>query len=133
MPPDLDALLAGAARFTPTAVVRARRLDHPLSWRDSRGTTLRAAAGDWELTDPDGARWTISPEAFARSYHRLPDGRFAKHETVEAVRLRRAVEVPTREGPVTAQPGDWLLRDAEGAVWPVPDALFRARYRPVEP
>ena len=86
----------------------------------------------WELTDDHGNRWTVEAEAFARSYHRRPDGRYAKHELVHAVQLTRGVRVTTTEGISAAQAGDWLLRDAEGAVWPVPDETFRARYRPVE-
>lgn len=125
------ALLAGAERFVSTSVVTARRLDETLTWRTVHGDELRARPGDWELTDADGDRWTVAPETFARTYRRLPDGRrFVKHEEVEAVRVRESVCVPTHEGPVVARPGDWLLRDAAGVMWPVPNVRFRARYRP---
>lgn len=131
-PTDVAALLTDAAPYRPTAVVSARQLPEAVEWRSEQGVSLQGAAGDWELTDDDGDRWTVEPAAFARSYRRLPNGRYAKHETVEAVRLTRAVEVSTREGLSAAQTGDWLLRDARGAVWPVPDAVFRARYRPAD-
>jgi len=127
---DFTALLVDAAPYQPTAVVSARRLTEPLTWRSDRGATLHAAAGDWELTASNGDRWTVAPEAFDRSYRQLPDGRYAKHETVHAVQLTRSVQVPTREGTSTASSGDWLLRDANGALWPVPDEVFRTRYRP---
>ena len=130
---EVDGLFQGAARYRPTAVVTARRLTEPLTWHTEGGATLSAQPGDWELTDADGDRWTVEPAAFARSYRRRPDGRYAKHEFVDAVRVAHGIDVPTTEGPSTARPGDWLLRDAGGAVWPVPDHTFRDRYSPVEP
>lgn len=129
-PPDASALLAGAARFLPTAVVTAHPLDEPLTWAGPHGSRLSAAAGDWLLRDAAGATWTVAPDTFARTYRRLSDGRYARHEPVRAARLTGPVEVETREGRVTARAGDWLLRDAAGAVWPVPDGQFRERYRP---
>lgn len=130
---EIAALLERAALYQPTAVVRARRLSSPTAWRTDRNATMQAAAGDWELTDDAGDRWTVASGTFDRSYHRRPDGRYAKHERVEAVRLPRDLQVPTTEGLSAAHAGDWLLRDARGAVWPVPDETFRARYRPAEP
>jgi hypothetical protein len=129
-PAEIDALFRHARRYRPTAVVSARQLPDPLVWRTSRGADLRAEAGDWELIDDDGDRWTVAPEAFTRSYQRRPDGRYAKLEIIEAVRLQHPVEVATHEGPSSADSGDWLLRDAEGAVWPTTDQTFRRRYSP---
>jgi hypothetical protein len=128
---DPAALLADAKPYRPIAVVTARRLTEPLTWLSERGDPLRGAAGDWQLTDADGNQWTIAPATFARSYRRRPDGTYAKHEVVEAVRLAGPALIPTREGPSAANAGDWLLRDATGAVWPITDRLFQARYRPV--
>lgn len=125
-------MLEHAAPYRPSSVVSATRLPAATSWRTDRGNRMRAEAGDWELTDDHGNRWTVEAEAFARSYHRRPDGRYAKHELVHAVQLTRGVPVTTTEGISAAQAGDWLLRDADGAVWPVPDETFRARYRAVE-
>lgn len=130
---EIDALLRDAARYEPTTVAHARQLCEPLIWHNENGATLRAEVGDWELADDDGKRWTVAPDSFSRTYRRLPDGRYVKHEPVDAVRLRAPLAVPTREGSSTAEPGDWLLRDAEGALWPVPDEVFRARYRPAAP
>jgi len=132
MPPvEIAALLEQAAQYRPSTVVSAHRLDAATTWETDRGATLRAEAGDWELTDEQGNRWTVEPATFARSYHRRPDGRYVKHEPVDAVRLTRDLDVPTAEGMSTAHAGDWLLRDARGAVWPVPDDVFRTRYRSV--
>ena len=35
-------------------------------------------------------------------------------------------------GEADADVGDWLLRDEVGAVWPVPDHVFRERYCPAD-
>jgi PGDYG protein len=130
--PEIAALLDQAQRYQPCTVVSAHRLVAALTWRTDRGAPMRAEPGDWELTDEQGNRWTVEPETFARSYRRQPDGRYAKHELVDAVQLTYPLEVPTTEGVSTARIGDWLLRDAAGAVWPVPDQQFRVRYRPVD-
>jgi hypothetical protein len=129
---EITALLEHAATYEPTAVVRARRLPEGATWLTDRGAPMQAEAGDWELTDDSGGRWTVQPETFARSYRRLLDGRYAKVERVNAVQLTSELQVPTAEGVSPARAGDWLLRDADGAVWPVPDETFRARYRPVD-
>lgn len=128
---EIDAMFRHARRFQPTAVVSARRLTRPLSWLSESGARLQAQPGDWELTD-DGNSWTITADAFARSYQARSDGRYAKKEIVQAVRLAEPVEVSTAEGPSTGRPGDWLVRDPVGAVWPVPDHTFRRRYRPAD-
>jgi hypothetical protein len=127
---EIDALFRHARRYRPTAVVSARQLTDPLVWRTSRGADLRAEAGDWELVDDDGDRWTVAADTFTRSYQRSPDGHYRKRELIDAVRLTGRAEISTLEGAATAEIGDWLLRDAVGAVWPVPDGTFRARYRP---
>jgi hypothetical protein len=127
---DIATLLADAKPYRPTAVVTARKLARPTMWQSDRGATLRAAVGDWELRDGEETSWTIAPATFERSYRRRADGRYEKHELVEAVRLTDHVQVPTREGLSAASPGDWLLRDSSGATWPITDRLFHARYQP---
>lgn len=129
---EIDAMFRHARSYQPTAVVSARRLSAPMSWLSDSGARLQAQPGDWELTD-GASCWTITADAFARSYRPQPDGRYAKKEIVQAVRLDEPVEVATAEGPSTGRPGDWLVRDPVGAVWPVPDDTFRKRYRPADP
>lgn len=43
------------------------------------------------------------------------------------------LRVETREGTMTARPGDWLLRGVEGEYYPCGDTIFQATYEPVEP
>jgi hypothetical protein len=72
--------------------------------------------------------WTVEADIFARTYRRLPDGRFTKDATVDAVRTEQALDVPTREGVARAEPGDWVLRGVDGELWTVTDDYFRTHY-----
>lgn len=129
-PAELAELFGSARSYRPVSVVTARRLSEPLTWYSERGAELHAAVGDWELVDAAGARWTVAPATFARSYRPRSDGRYEKHEMVQAVRLTEPAQIPTREGLSAANRGDWVLRDSSGAVWPVVDRVFRDRYDP---
>jgi hypothetical protein len=122
-------LMGGARRYRSTAVVRATRLSEPSTWRTDRGSSMSAHAGAWRVTD-GVEEWTVEADIFARTYDRLPDGRFAKHATVDAVRTDQARDVPTLEGVARAEAGDWILRGAEGELWTVTDSYFRAHYAP---
>jgi hypothetical protein len=122
-------LLDGARCYRSTAVVDATRLTAPRTWHTARGCALAAVAGDWLVTD-GSEEWTVAADIFARTYDRLPDGRYAKHATVDAVRTDRPVEVRTLEGPARAEPGDWVLRGVDGELWTVTDAYFRTHYEP---
>lgn len=122
-------LLRGASRYRSTAVVHATRLARPHAWRTGRGSALSARAGDWLITD-GVQEWTVEADIFARTYRRLPDGRFAKDAPVDAVRTDRPLDVPTLEGVARAEAGDWVLRGVDGELWPVSDAYFRSTYTP---
>ena len=69
-------------------------------------------------------------DVFARTYRPLPDGRFAKDATVDAVRTDSALDVPTSEGVARAEAGDWVLCGVDGELWTVTDPYFRANYAP---
>jgi hypothetical protein len=122
-------LLRGARRYRSTAVVRATRLARPYTWRTARGSALSARAGDWRLSD-GVEEWTVEADIFARTYRRLPDGRFTKDAPVDAARTDRPLDVPTCEGVARAEAGDWVLRGVDGELWTVTDAYFRSTYTP---
>ena len=42
------------------------------------------------------------------------------------------LEIPTLEGVMTAQPGDWIVRGVQGEVYPVNPDIFEATYEAVE-
>jgi hypothetical protein len=42
------------------------------------------------------------------------------------------IEIPTLEGTMSAQPGDWIVRGVAGEFYPVKDDIFRLTYEIVE-
>ena len=51
--------------------------------------------------------------------------------TVEARRCREDVVIQTREGPLQARAGDWVVDDVDGNPYPVADNVFRRTYEPL--
>jgi hypothetical protein len=43
------------------------------------------------------------------------------------------LDIPTLEGVMTAQPGDWIIRGVQGELYPCKPHIFVATYEPVEP
>lgn len=124
---DVVGLLRAARTYRSTAVVGAVRLDASRTWHTDRGSELSADPGDWVLTD-GATEWTVDDAVFRSTYRRRPDGRFEKHGVVRAVRVDRAVAVPTLEGTAAAEAGDWVLSGSSGDLWPVTDVYFRGHY-----
>jgi hypothetical protein len=42
------------------------------------------------------------------------------------------VEIPTLEGVMTAQPGDWIIQGVKGELYPCRDDIFAATYEAVD-
>jgi len=42
------------------------------------------------------------------------------------------LDIPTLEGTMTAQPGDWIIRGVKGEIYPCKPDIFEATYEPVE-
>lgn len=42
------------------------------------------------------------------------------------------LDIPTLEGMMTAQPGDWIIRGVQGELYPCKPDVFAATYEPVE-
>ena len=67
---------------------------------------------------------------------RIPDSAtpiqvFKKPIPVKAEQLTEARTVQTKEGPVEAKAGDWLMTGVKGEQWPIPPEKFAATYEPV--
>lgn len=43
------------------------------------------------------------------------------------------ITIPTLEGDMTAQKGDWIIRGVKGEFYPCKPDIFEATYEPVEP
>lgn len=42
------------------------------------------------------------------------------------------LDIPTLEGTMTAQPGDWIIRGVKGELYPCKSDIFAATYEPVQ-
>ena len=121
---------AGWATWARCGEVRAERLDQPVRWRAGSGQELAGGAGDWLVHDPSGGRRTVTDASFRAGHRHLEGDRWERTGAVSARPALPGEAVATQEGGVVAGEGDWLVRDPDGHEWLVPDAHFRAGYRP---
>lgn len=120
--------LAQTYRAT-SGVVRADRLENPVSWRSDNGSALTGTVGDWEVRD-GAARWIVASSVFWKTYIAVDGQYFLRSGTVRARMLPSDVEIATLEGLARAREGDWLLENPDGDVWPVKADVFKRRYVP---
>ena len=122
---------AGWRQYRRFGVVTAVRLTAPHDWQTETGETLTGQPGDWLVTDASGQR-TITDPSFRATHLRLDGDRWQRTAEVDARPVRPGERVETQEGATTAGADGWVVRDADGNEWIVPDATFRAGYRLVE-
>ena len=61
------------------------------------------------------------------------EGRYVKKPVVvRAKRLTECVFIPTLEGVMRGEPGDWLIEGVRGEVYPCNPDIFEATYETVE-
>ena len=111
-------------RFATAAGV-CETLEGPVAYR----------SGDAILTGTVGESWPVEREKFDVSYVSADgrpagtDGTYVKHPLpVPAVRLEAAAEVSLRGGTLKGEPGDWLVRYAEGDYGIVRGEIFAGTY-----
>lgn len=57
---------------------------------------------------------------------------FAEAEEAGVIRLfGDELQVQSLEGPLTAKPGDWIIRGIKGELYPCKPDIFEATYEPV--
>jgi hypothetical protein len=71
-----------------------------------------AKRGDW-LVDNNGDKYTVSRESFAKTYHFVSPGIYAKSAPVWAEIAERAGKLATQEGETSYQAGDYLVSNNE--------------------
>lgn len=60
-------------------------------------------------------------------------GKFRKRPIViEAFRSPHRVMIPTLEGDMICEKGDWIITGVQGEQYPCKDDIFRATYEPVD-
>ncbi|HLE04564.1 MAG TPA: hypothetical protein VI729_08150 [Anaerolineales bacterium] len=55
-----------------------------------------------------------------------------KPVVIQAIRMNVAVDIPTLEGTMRCDPGDWIIRGVKGEVYPCKPDIFEATYEEVE-
>ena len=122
---------AGWRQYRRFGVVTATRLTEPHEWQTETGETLIGRPGDWLVTDASGKR-TVTDASFRATHLPLDGDRWQRTAEVDARPVRPGERIGTQEGPTTAGADGWVVRDADGNQWIVPEATFRAGYRLVE-
>lgn len=116
--------------FRRTGTVTAEQRTEPWSWTSASGQPMRAEAGDWAVSGHAGGKsWSVRDDIF-RSTHEHVDGNTWRRSGVVKARKARGEEViQTLEGPLTAEPGDWIVQGGHGEQWPVDPDTFKQQYQ----
>ena len=56
-----------------------------------------------------------------------------KPVVIEAYQTHVGMEIPTLEGVMRADPGDWIITGVKGERYPVKDEIFKMTYEEVTP
>lgn len=118
-----------------TSVVTAVRLaleTDGLTYR-KWGDTQSASAGDW-LVDNDGDVYTVTADAFERTYEMVSPGVYRKTGPVWAEVAEEPGAIRTSEGTSAYEAGDYLVfNDADGKDgYAVGREKFERMYEPVD-
>ncbi len=120
------------ARYERIGVVSAWYLTEPRMWFSESGDKLFSKAGDFWVVDAAGVGRGVAGRRFTELYE--PTGRpneYRRCGTVIARQVTAEEPVETLEGSAVAHAGMWIVSDAHGDSWAVPDDHFRATYRRV--
>ena len=119
-----------ADRYRRIGEVTASELAAARVWTTSEGDRLVSRAGDFWVTDADGAGRGVARDRFAELYEPTDTpGRYRRRGIVTARQVHATEVVETLEGPAVAHPGMWVLTDDHGDSWPVADAYLQQHYR----
>ena len=120
--------------FNKTATVKAEVSQTPFEWKDWKGNTMHANAGDLRVTQPDGSISSVKPDIFNSTYSEVPGkpGEFAKTAITKAQQLESDTAVNTLEGIGTGKKGDWLVTGPQGEQYIVTGDKFNQLYKAVE-
>lgn len=115
--------------YMKTAKVKAEISSEAFTWTDWQGKEMRANAGDWKVTQPDGKISSVTPEIFKDTYASTGNGEFVKTAITRMQELNRDITVNTLEGPQKGNKGDMLVTGPEGEQYVVPRKFFDDNYK----
>lgn len=122
----------GIARPLPNGqIVMREAVTEPQTVRTSWGAELRAEPGrDYIVSTGPDDRWVVRQDIFDTTY-RPEGGGFRKRDDLMHSFYVSPDErtIDTLEGPVTANPGDYVMNGSVGEQWPVSPSTFERRYR----
>jgi hypothetical protein len=120
--------------FERVGEVVARQRFEDWTWTTSGGDEMTAGPGDWEVrTSPDGPVRSVRDDVFTATYELIDGDRYRRIGEVHARPAHDGEIIDTLEGPVPAQPGDWVIEGEGGEQWPVPADEFGEKYQPSTP
>jgi hypothetical protein len=123
------------AEYKKVGTVKAVQLKQAATWTTSKGETMQAAAGDWQLTGSDDSVWSVKPDIFQQTYGPVAgqEGVYAKTAITRASQLTKPTTVQTLEGQGSGVAGDYLVRGPKGEQYIVPKAKFESMYQQIKP
>ncbi|MCV7054330.1 hypothetical protein [Mycolicibacterium gilvum] len=116
-------------RFRRAGAVIAEQRATAWTWTAHDGSTMHAAAGDWEVREESGTdSWSVRDDIFRATHRHIGGNRWRRLGTVLARPANDGESVRTLEGTITAPPGSWIVQGDHGDVWAVPGDEFTRRY-----
>ncbi len=119
-------------RFQRTGIVTAVHRMQPWSWTTESGQTMKADAGDWEVSDGVGRSWSVRDSIFQSRYEHVDGNRWRRVGFVHARPACEGEAIETLEGSIHATGPAWLLMGASGDRWVVPEERFTRHYKAVD-
>jgi hypothetical protein len=71
---------------------------------------MHASAGDWEISDGHGRRWSVRDDAFRLSYRLIGGNRWERTGVMFARPASDGETIASLEGATVAAAGDWVIR-----------------------
>lgn len=121
---------AAWSRFARSGDVVATVSTAPWTWRSPSGAVLRAAVGDWRVSDGEQV-WSVAGEIFTRTYTHLAGDRWRRIGEVSGRPATPGEIVRSLEGDQIAAAGEWVLRGDAGEEWVVTATHLANHYRRV--
>lgn len=106
--------------------VHARRRDREWTWA-AQGQVLTADAGDWDISDDQGRRWSAKDDVFRATYELVGVDRWRRTGTVRARPAVDGERLDTSEGRYVCSADEWVV-SRPGDSWAVPAEHFAQVY-----